>query len=83
MQGLLAADVIGFHTLDYVRHFRTAVRRVIGVDFSSKHAKFEGRQVTLLAEPLGIDPEVWELSEKDDVELAEAMQSIDSARKGK
>jgi trehalose 6-phosphate synthase/phosphatase len=32
VQGLLGADLVGFHTLGYLRHFRTAVQRLVGIE---------------------------------------------------
>lgn len=60
LRGMLGADMIGFHTLDYVRHFRSALRRVLGLDVRSAEVLHEGRRVRLLAEPLGIVPEEWQ-----------------------
>ena len=32
LEGLMGADLIGFHTPPYLRHFATSLRRVLGVD---------------------------------------------------
>ncbi len=60
LEGLLGADMIAFHTPDYVRHFRSALRRVLGVEVGATLLHYQGRQVRLLAQPLGIRPEEWE-----------------------
>lgn len=59
LQGLLGADMIGFHTLDYVRHFRVALRRVLGADVRGTDVFVAGRRVRLLAQPLGLDGGEW------------------------
>ncbi len=59
LEGLLGADVLGFHTLEYVRHFRSTVRRVLGVETGSSEILWHGREIQLLAQPLGIDPAPW------------------------
>jgi trehalose-6-phosphate synthase len=32
LRGLLGADLIGFHTWDYVRHFLSTVTRILGIE---------------------------------------------------
>ena len=32
LRGLIAADLIGFHTYGYLRHFRSSVLRVLDID---------------------------------------------------
>ena len=59
LRGLLGADLVAFHTLDYVRHFRTSVRRVLGYESSTSEIDVEGRPVRLLAQPLGIEAHKW------------------------
>ena len=34
--GILAADVIGFHSFDHARHFLTACKRFVGVSYQSR-----------------------------------------------
>ena len=55
VQGLLGADVIGFHTYDYVRHFLSSVHRVLGVDTKDNLITLQNRIVKVDAFPLGID----------------------------
>lgn len=83
LTGLLGADVIGFHTLEYLRCFRSAARRVLGVETTSHSVDFGGRRVSLVAQPLGIDPTPWERpSDEPDVAaaLAEAREAADGRR---
>lgn len=65
LEGLLGADVIGFHTLEYIRHFRSSLRRVLGVDSGSTEISFKGRKVRLLAQPLGIESAAWQPTRAD------------------
>ena len=66
LKGLLGADVIGFHTLEYLRCFRSAARRVLGVETTSHQVEHESRAVQLVAQPLGIDPTPWERPNESD-----------------
>jgi trehalose 6-phosphate synthase/phosphatase len=55
LEGLLGADVIGFHTYDYVRHFNESVRRVVGYEPSLGYIPAGNRMVRVDAFPMGID----------------------------
>ena len=57
LEGLLGADLVGFHTGAYVRHFANALRYLLGIDADVTRAWFEGREVRLDAFPMGIDAE--------------------------
>mmetsp|Transcript_19949 Transcript_19949/g.32453 ORF Transcript_19949/g.32453 Transcript_19949/m.32453 type:complete len:967 (+) Transcript_19949:149-3049(+) len=35
VQAMLSADIVGFHTYDYARHFLSACRRIGGLDFTT------------------------------------------------
>jgi len=59
LRGMLAADLIAFHTYDYVRHFMHACARVLGTDVmvESKYILDSSKRtaVTVDAFPIGID----------------------------
>ena len=55
LRGLLGADLIGFHTYDYVRHFLSSVRRILNLDNNLNSINYEDRTVTIDAFPMGID----------------------------
>lgn len=55
LEGLLGADLIGFHTYDYARHFLSAVRRIEGMDHNLGRLKIDGRTVGVDVFPMGID----------------------------
>lgn len=55
IRGLLGADLIGFHTHEYVQHFLKTVRMVVGYDHQYRVIPFEGRLVKAELFPLGID----------------------------
>ncbi len=65
LNGLLGADLIGFHTYDYARHFNSSVKRLLGhdIDFNSIHV--ENRQVIVDVFPMGIDYEKFESHAKE------------------
>ncbi|UJH67732.1 bifunctional alpha,alpha-trehalose-phosphate synthase (UDP-forming)/trehalose-phosphatase [Allomuricauda sp. SCSIO 65647] len=55
LEGLLGADLIGFHTYDYERHFLSSVRRLLGLEVSFNDIYVENRVVKVDSFPMGID----------------------------
>lgn len=55
VEGLLGADLIGFHTYDYERHFISSVKRLLGYDSNINQIELEKRTVTIDTFPMGID----------------------------
>jgi trehalose 6-phosphate synthase/phosphatase len=55
LEGMLGADLIGFHTYDDVRHFTSSATRVLPVQTSANVIHKEDRNITIDAFPMGID----------------------------
>ncbi len=55
LRGILGADYIGFHTGDYVRHFRSSCLRVLGTDSEPDTIEHDGRLIGIGAHPIGVD----------------------------
>lgn len=57
IEGMLGADLIGFHTRRYRGHFTGVLRRLFGIatDASTRAFKYDGRMVAIGAFPMGID----------------------------
>ena len=55
LRGLLGADMIGFHTYNYLRHFRSALLRVLGVESDMDTVLADDRLVQLGVYPIGHD----------------------------
>lgn len=58
LRGLLNADLIGFHTFDYARHFLSCCSRMLGLEYESKRGyiglEYYGRTVGIKIMPVGI-----------------------------
>ncbi|KAL9242246.1 hypothetical protein vseg_016266 [Gypsophila vaccaria] len=58
LRGLLNADLVGFHTFDYARHFLSCCGRLLGLDYKSKRGylgvEYYGRTVSIKILPVGI-----------------------------
>lgn len=60
LEGLLGADLIGFHTYDYERHFLSSVRRLLGLDVSFNDIYLDNRVIKVDSFPMGIDYKKFE-----------------------
>jgi len=72
LEGLLAADLIGFHTAAYMRHFVSAVQRILGNPIEIDRVRHEGREVHLGVFPMGIDAQAFATTASDPAVLREA-----------
>jgi trehalose 6-phosphate synthase/phosphatase len=57
LEGLLGADLVGFHEYDYVRHFLSSVYRILGYEPHLNQFRVGDRLVQADAIPMGIDYE--------------------------
>ena len=77
LEGLLGADLIGFHTFDYQRHFVSSVKRILHHEVNFNRIILKNREVLVDTFPMGIDFEKFERvsqsielqSRKEDSEL--------------
>jgi trehalose 6-phosphate synthase/phosphatase len=53
--GLLGADLVGFHTFAYMRHFMTSLLHIDGVEADLDRVRIGGREVKLGVFPMGVD----------------------------
>jgi trehalose 6-phosphate synthase/phosphatase len=57
LRGMLGADLIGFHTFGYMRHFLSAVTHLLGYPAQNGQIETPNRSVRVDAFPMGIDYE--------------------------
>lgn len=55
LEGMVGADLIGFHTYDDMRHFLSAVGRLTGLSSESGYIQAENRIINVDSFPMGID----------------------------
>jgi len=55
LKGMLGADLIGFHTFDYERHFLSSVKRILRLDVHFNRIANGLREVVVNTFPMGID----------------------------
>jgi trehalose 6-phosphate synthase/phosphatase len=68
LEGMLGADVVGFHTYTYRSHFCTTVLRILGIPTTEDRIDLDGRTIRVGVFPMGVDaPALRRLAESPDV----------------
>lgn len=55
LSGLLGADLVGFHTNDYVQHFLKAIQQILGFEHALRLVTTPDRSITVDTFPISID----------------------------
>ena len=55
LNGMLGADLVGFHTTDYAAHFLESIQKVLGLDNERNIIRFQDRLVKVDIFPISID----------------------------
>lgn len=82
IDGILGADLIGFHTYDDVRHFLSAASRLTPITFSSNIISMGNRQIIVEPFPMGIDYDKFEQMPLQRQVLAE-IENLNSEKHGR
>ena len=81
--GMLGADLIGFHTFGYVRHFRSTVLRLLGLDSEITRIPGADDHITSLGVyPIGINAEKFQTT-LDAPDFAARREAFHAAHQGK
>jgi trehalose 6-phosphate synthase/phosphatase len=72
LRGLLGADLVGFHTPSYLRHFATSLTQILGVTVEIDRVQVTDREVRLGVFPMGVDAENFSALAHDPAVQAEA-----------
>ena len=75
LKGMLGADLIGFHTYDYERHFLSSVQRILGHEISFNNINLDTRIVKVDSFPMGIDYEKFNNAAKKHNQLSKKEKS--------
>ncbi|WP_370391375.1 bifunctional alpha,alpha-trehalose-phosphate synthase (UDP-forming)/trehalose-phosphatase [uncultured Winogradskyella sp.] len=72
LEGMLGADLIGFHTYDYERHFLSSIKRILRLDVNFNEISYHNRVIKVDSFPMGIDyQKFWEAALKHNNETEE------------
>ncbi|MGB3607604.1 MAG: bifunctional alpha,alpha-trehalose-phosphate synthase (UDP-forming)/trehalose-phosphatase [Psychroserpens sp.] len=79
LHGMLGADLIGFHTYDYERHFLSSVKRILRLDVNFNEVTYHDRIVKIDSFPMGIDYEKFHQSaiKQKTAQKSELQQRLD------
>lgn len=83
LQGMLGADLIGFHTYDDARHFLSSVSRIVGLNTSQGLIDNGFRNIMVDAFPMGIDYDKYAslaTSEETHAKIAEYREALQEQR---
>jgi trehalose 6-phosphate synthase/phosphatase len=72
LRGLLGADLVGFHTPTYLRHFAASLTQILGLTVEIDRVQLSDREVRLGVFPMGIDAETFTALANDPAVQAEA-----------
>jgi len=72
LRGLLGADLVGFHTPAYLRHFAASLTQILGLTVEIDRVQVRDREVRLGVFPMGIDAETFGSLAEDPGVRAEA-----------
>lgn len=82
LEGLLGADLIGFHTFGYLRHFRSTVLRLLGIESEFDHIPVENHSCAIDVFPIGINSEKFQ-EIMDSTAFARRMKALRKIYAGK
>lgn len=72
LEGLLGADLIGFHTVDYLHNFAAALHRLFGSKLHNDRIVHGAHETILGVFPMGIDAAGWQARAEDADVIREA-----------
>ncbi len=79
LEGMLGADLIGFHTFTYRSHFASSVLRILGISTPGDRVFVDGREVRLGVFPIGVDAQTFgKLAEDPEVRAETASIRADA-----
>ncbi|MCD4769095.1 MAG: bifunctional alpha,alpha-trehalose-phosphate synthase (UDP-forming)/trehalose-phosphatase [Bacteroidales bacterium] len=83
LDGILGADLVGFHVFDYVRHFMSSVRRLKGYDTTFNLISIDERTMKADVFPKGIDfdtftSEVRQINSLNNIDKSAVQKQIET-----
>ncbi|KAL5364643.1 glycosyltransferase family 20-domain-containing protein [Aspergillus floccosus] len=82
LEGMLGANLIGFQTEEYCRHFLQTCSRILSVEATNEGVQLEDRFVNVHKFPIGIDPTSWDKRRRA-ADVEQWIQTISERYEGK
>lgn len=83
LEGLLGADLVGFHTFEYLRHFTSSISRILNLEPKLGRVYKENRVIQIDSFPMGIDYHKFNNAIKDEAVQKQVDIFIEKFGKGK
>ena len=77
LEGILGADLIGFHTYDYVRNFLDSELRLLGDEQNMGYINYQNRMLKVDSFPMGIDYERFSMA----IQNTDTQREVEKIRK--
>jgi trehalose 6-phosphate synthase/phosphatase len=80
LSGMMGADLVGFHTHEYVQHFTRSVRMIMKIESQFNLMLYRNRLVKAELFPIGVD---FQKFHRDDKKIDEQIKQVKNAFPGK
>ncbi|MDK2871135.1 MAG: trehalose 6-phosphate synthase/phosphatase [bacterium] len=80
LDGLLGADLIGFHTYEYTVNFLRSVSKIIGVEHFMGELSYSNRVIKVDTFPLGVDFELFNSTPSADKKALKIRKALDNKK---
>lgn len=82
LEGMLGADLLGFHTYDYERHFLSSIKRILRLEVNFNEITYQDRIIKVDSFPMGIDYKKFENAaqqhtKQSEIEKSEIQKRLD------
>ncbi len=75
LEGILGADLVGFHTYNYERHFLSSIKRILRKEVNFNRISHDSREIAVNTFPMGIDYEKFHNAAKTHERLKKSQES--------
>tara|TARA_B100000242_G_scaffold257889_1_gene201940 strand:- start:11435 stop:13636 length:2202 start_codon:yes stop_codon:yes gene_type:complete len=75
LEGILGADLVGFHTYNYERHFLSSIKRILRKEVNFNRISHDSREIAVNTFPMGIDYEKFHNAAKIHERLKKSQES--------
>jgi hypothetical protein len=82
LEGMLGANLIGFQTDEYCRHFLQTCSRILCVEATNEGLQLEDRFVNVGTFPIGIDPTSWD-NRRQSTDVEQWIKTVSKRYEGK
>lgn len=76
LEGMLGADLVGFHTYEYERHFLSAVSRILRHETHLDEITIDNRVIKVRSFPMGIDYEKFQQTSQNHQKMPKAVTEV-------